>query len=92
MIYCNRFTTPGGYCEFKDWDFIPTSPDDSMAEGSYLVQYHALVREAVEKLGKPSVPGPRLKKWVEDAGFVNVQEQILPVPLGLWPRDKKWVR
>ncbi len=37
-------------------------------------------------------PGPKLKEWVENAGFEGVQETVLPVPIGLWPRERKFVR
>ena len=35
-------------------------------------------------------PGPKLKGWVEGAGFVNVQQKVVTVPIGLWPKDKKY--
>jgi hypothetical protein len=37
-------------------------------------------------------PGPELKKWAEEAGYVNVTEEIIPLPIGLWPKDKRLVR
>jgi hypothetical protein len=37
-------------------------------------------------------PGPELKKWAEEAGYVNLTEDIIPLPIGLWPRDKRLVR
>lgn len=35
-------------------------------------------------------PGPHLKGWIEKAGFKNVQQQVINVPIGLWPKDKKY--
>lgn len=37
-------------------------------------------------------PGPNLKKWAKEAGYVNVTEEIVPLPIGIWPRDKRLVR
>jgi hypothetical protein len=36
-------------------------------------------------------PGAHLKKWVEEAGFENIEEQVLVVPIGTWPKDKHYV-
>ena len=36
-------------------------------------------------------PGPGLKKWAEEAGYVNVTEKIVPLAIGMWPKDKKLV-
>jgi hypothetical protein len=48
--------------------------------------------DAIEKMNREYAPGPELKKWAEEAGYVNVTEKILPLPIGLWPKDKKLVR
>ena len=37
-----------------------------------------------------SPTSPRhLKKWMEDAGFVDVQEHLLRIPIGAWPKDQR---
>lgn len=36
-------------------------------------------------------PGPKLEKWVRDAGFQNVNHHCLPIPVGIWPKDKRMV-
>ena len=36
-------------------------------------------------------PGSDLKKWAEQAGYVNVTEKVVPIPLGSWPDDKTQV-
>jgi len=42
-------------------------------------------------MGQEPCPGPKLKKWAEDAGFVNVQEHVFKIPMGPWPKDPKLV-
>jgi hypothetical protein len=32
---------------------------------------------------------PSLKAWMEEAGFVNVVEKKMRVPIGKWAKDKK---
>lgn len=37
-----------------------------------------------------SPTSPRfLKQWMKDAGFVNVEEHILKLPVGTWPKDRR---
>lgn len=67
------------------------SADDSLPVDSALKEHHELLCSAFEKIGRTPYPGPDLKKWVKDAGFVNVTEEVLPVPVGRWPKDMKWV-
>jgi len=87
----SRHTKPGGWCEFKDWDLNLVSIDNSLPEDSAIVRYHKLVFEALNKFDRIQAPGPKLKGWVEAAGFKRVQERVLPVPIGLWPREAKFV-
>jgi hypothetical protein len=54
--------------------------------------YHKLFKDALEPMHRSDAPGPELKKWAEEAGYVNVTETIVPLPIGLWPRDKRLVR
>ena len=84
-------TKPGGWAEFKDWDLTLVSSDDSVPHDSYTYKYHELLYEALDIIKRSYKPGPSLKKWAEEAGYVNITEEILPVPMGLWPKDKKLV-
>jgi hypothetical protein len=43
-------------------------------------------------LGREPEPGPKLGRLVRDAGFINVTEKVLAVPVGTWPKDPKLVR
>jgi hypothetical protein len=67
------------------------SSDDSVPHDSYTYKYHQLLYEALDIIKRSYKPGPSLKKWAEEAGYENVTEEILPVPMGLWPKDKKLV-
>ena len=46
---------------------------------------------AARTLGQDARPGPKLKKWAEDAGFVNIKQYMFKVPYGPWPKDKRLV-
>jgi hypothetical protein len=60
--------------------------------GSPLDQWTVGVKEGVTKFGLVAEPGPLLKGWVNDAGFVNVHHSVLPIPVGQWPKEQKLVR
>ena len=42
-----------------------------------------------ERLGREPCPGPKLERWVRDAGFTNVVAQRFRFPLGPWARDPR---
>ncbi|KAN0116888.1 S-adenosyl-L-methionine-dependent methyltransferase [Hyaloscypha variabilis] len=81
---------PGGWCEFKDWDFTLHSTDNSLPPDSNILKYHQLLFKASDIMHRDWKPGAHLKKWVEEAGFENVEEQVLVVPIGTWPKDKHY--
>jgi hypothetical protein len=91
---CNvstRHLKPGGWCEFKDWDFNFHSTDNSLPPDSNILKYHQLLFKASDIMHRDWKPGAHLKKWVKEAGFENIEEQVLVVPIGTWPKDKHYV-
>ena len=84
----NRNTKPGGWAEFKDYDVTVISTDNSLPKDSYIQKYHDLCYEALNIVGASYAPGPELKKWAKEAGYINVTEKVTPLPIGMWPKDK----
>jgi len=86
-------TKPGGYLEFQDYGCelfsstgVPlTTPDPKSPFTRWL--YHLV--QAAENLGRPLVMGRRMKRLMEEAGFVDVVESTAIWPLGAWPKDKR---
>jgi hypothetical protein len=89
---CFANVKPGGWVEFQDWDTACRTQDDSIPKDYKVDEMIKLLRGALESIGRVMDPGPMLKGLVEDAGFVNVHQKILPLPVGIWPLDKKMVR
>ncbi|KKA18017.1 UMTA methyltransferase family protein [Rasamsonia emersonii CBS 393.64] len=79
---------PGGWVEIQDWEANLTSQDNSTKNTS-LEQYYDVVLGAFEKVGYVSSPGPHLEQWFCDVGFEDIHVEKYPVPLGVWPKDKK---
>lgn len=82
---------PGGYIEFADWDCSPRCDDGSLKETDEIFINSTKFVEAGNILGQDPCPGPKLRRWAEDAGFVNVKEHVFKVPYGPWAKDPKLV-
>lgn len=67
------------------------SQDDSIPPDNKVFDFYKTLVDGCERMGKTACPGPHLKTWVEEAGFVNVHQEIFPLPLGTWPKDKRLV-
>ena len=89
MRQAYKYTKPGGWAEFQDFDdrFYTTSGDFTVE--SIIGQWSKTVREGVKQMGLEPNPGPQLEGWMKDAGFINVHARCLPLPVGTWPKDKK---
>lgn len=83
-------TKPGGWVEFQDWDAQARSDDGSL-KGTALERYFVEVFDAFEKAGYTTRPGPYLKEWFCEAGFVDVHVKKYYVPQGVWPKDPYYV-
>jgi len=55
-----------------------------------VAQYWSLINEGLTRLGVQfhAVAGERMKTMMRESGFINVQEKILHVPIGTWPKNK----
>ena len=87
-----RYTIPGGWAEFQDWDATLRCDDGSLKSEHALAKWHDVVLEAFSTNNRTGTPGPSLQQWMIDAGFTNVHQKVFKLPLGPWPKDKKLVR
>jgi len=85
-----RYTKPGGWFECHElWPLIQCD-DGTMPEDHALCQFIRYQDEAAMKMGRPIRIANKLKKWMEQAGFVDVHEEILKLPINPWPRDPQY--
>lgn len=64
------------------------SDDDTLTQESNMYRWIQLEIEATTKVGREPNPGPKLERWVRDAGFVNIKHHVFKLPLGHWPKDQ----
>lgn len=70
---------PGSYFEVVDWETRSQTDDDSLAANSNLFKWQDDVNSAASKFGRQMNTASKLKGWVTDAGFIEVQEEVLKV-------------
>jgi len=72
--------------EIHHWPF---SYNDSLPANSPLIDFWARIADAMRSLGVDlhAIHNGRMAAMLRAAGFQNVEEQIVRVPLGIWPLD-----
>lgn len=79
----------GGWLEVQDYDGHIRSLDDPKSDKvPWLRDLFEQVRETSSKLGKPVEIVRFHKKWMEEAGFVDVQERVISVRSTTQPRKR----
>jgi len=83
------YTKPGGYMESQEVLSTPFCDDKSIPKNWPFLEWTQYNEQAAKKAGRPVKIAHKLKKWYEEAGFVDVQEKVIKMPMNPWPRDKK---
>ncbi|KAL1975441.1 hypothetical protein VTN31DRAFT_3833 [Thermomyces dupontii] len=78
---------PGGYVELQEAPIWCWSDDDSLPPDSPLVKYLSILEQESSKQGRSLNICDKLKPWMEEAGFEDVQLKVYKVPWGPWPKD-----
>jgi ubiquinone/menaquinone biosynthesis C-methylase UbiE len=80
---------PGGWVEFQEPLAQCECDDGTMDMASDLLQWQVLCHGAAKGFGKDIRAGHTLKQRMLDAGFVDVHEKVVKIPLGPWPKDPR---
>lgn len=59
------------------------------AEGSVWHHYVTTFLDTMATLGRDLQCPRKYKQWLGEVGFVNVQEQLIPIPMSPWPSNPK---
>jgi len=78
---------PGGWLEFQEPVAWMTSDDDSKDRCHSVNQWQTLCNEAARQFGKEIDQAHTFQQRMADAGFVDVEEKVVKVPIGPWPKD-----
>ncbi|EKG20592.1 Methyltransferase type 11 [Macrophomina phaseolina MS6] len=80
---------PGGWIEVQEYEGRLASDDGSLERAPFLKRWEAVMDEASSKFGKRFDVAEQQKRFLEDAGFVDVRDDVYKVPIGTWPKDLK---
>jgi len=81
-------TKPGGYVEVVEAEMLINTDDGTYPEKCDLRTFIDTFNIALDKMGIPECSA-KLKKFAEDAGFVDVTANKYKIPWGPWPKDRK---
>ncbi len=87
-----RCLKPSGWFEHQDYDPHVRSDDGSVGPSSAWNEGGGIFIRAGEKLGRTFavIIDHQNVGWMKDAGFQDVAERRLKLPLGGWPADPRW--
>lgn len=80
-------TNPGGYAEFQDFDLEYYSEDGSLKAEHDVQKWITELLDASRGFNRDPSPGPKLERYMKDAGFQNVIVQRYRLPIGPWAKD-----
>ncbi|KAI0815775.1 S-adenosyl-L-methionine-dependent methyltransferase [Xylaria sp. FL0064] len=78
-----RCLRPGGWVQMVEIDFNAQSDNGALADNSALRQWSQTYLFAMEQCKNPRAPR-RLGGWLRHAGFTDVDERMIPLPMCAW--------
>lgn len=83
-----RHLKPGfGWLEHVEMDIVPRCDDGTLPSDSRLVLWSEWLLRATQETGRPLAYNVDTRAMLERHGFVEIQEQVIKVPLNPWPGD-----
>ncbi|KAL2073303.1 hypothetical protein VTL71DRAFT_10627 [Oculimacula yallundae] len=82
------YTKPGGYVESQEILTTPFCDDKTMPKDWPFIEWSNFLDQASTRANRPVRIAHKLKRWYEEAGFVDVQERIIRMPINPWMKDK----
>lgn len=84
-----KYLRPGsGWLECCDIHPQPFSDDNTMPLTWSFVKWEEAMDRGARRAGRPLRTAHKFRQWMEEAGFVDVQEHVHKIPIGTWPADK----
>ncbi|KAH6713325.1 S-adenosyl-L-methionine-dependent methyltransferase [Leptodontidium sp. MPI-SDFR-AT-0119] len=83
-----KHTKPGGWVEFQELHYYPHCDDESLDRPYAVREWLEYVRDGVANFGSDLNGVTKLREKMEAAGFINIEEQVLRCPVGIWPKNR----
>ncbi|CAM1506216.1 Fc.00g058570.m01.CDS01 [Cosmosporella sp. VM-42] len=79
---------PGGWVEQHELSGVACSDDGTIKADSPFHKWLDIFKKVGDITGKTFFAPEVSRESIEAAGFVDVRERVLKVPIGTWPKDK----
>jgi hypothetical protein len=81
---------PGGWMESQEYMAWCFCDDGTMTSDYVFAEWTKSQDQAAMALRRPVRIGNKLKRWYEQAGFVDVHEEVYKIPINSWPKDPQF--
>ncbi|KIW77709.1 hypothetical protein Z517_07542 [Fonsecaea pedrosoi CBS 271.37] len=81
---------PGGWMEMQEYHCHVYSDDDTLDQAIYLKNWVEEMNEGSMRFGKELKTANKLKNYMQEAGFVDIHEEVYRCPIGPWARGKRY--
>lgn len=85
-----RSLKPGGWMESQEIMSTAYCDDGTMSPDWAFAEWVRTQDQAAMNVGKPMRIANKMKRWYEQAGFVDVREEVFKLPLNGWPKDPQF--
>ncbi|GAP84850.2 putative umta methyltransferase [Rosellinia necatrix] len=83
-----RCLRPGGWVQMAEIDFNAQSDNGSLTDNSALRHWSQTYLHAMSQCKNPRAPRA-LGQWLRDAGFTEVDERMIPLPMCAWGDNQR---
>ncbi|KAF2814278.1 putative Trans-aconitate 2-methyltransferase [Mytilinidion resinicola] len=85
-----KYLKPGGWMESQEYMSTVYCDDGTMRTDNKFAEWTKTQDQAAMSIGRPLRIANKLKRWYEQAGFVDVHEEIFKLPVNSWPKDPQF--
>ena len=82
------YLRPGGWFEAQELFPRMHCDDGTLTDDSPLKVWSETLMGASSKASRPVDIAPKLKEWMQQAGFVDVRERVFKLPVNNWPLQR----
>ncbi|KAI1816895.1 S-adenosyl-L-methionine-dependent methyltransferase [Poronia punctata] len=83
-----RCLRPDGWVQMVEIDYNAQSDNGALTDSSALRQWSQTYLTAMEQSKNPRAPR-RLGGWLRNAGFTDIDERMIPLPMCGWPQNQR---
>ncbi|KAI1109357.1 S-adenosyl-L-methionine-dependent methyltransferase [Nemania sp. NC0429] len=79
---------PGGWVEMQDY-YVKLQSIDGTLDGTALQRWNGMLNHALSFLGRSGLNTVKYKRWLREAGFEDIREEVFAVPGNPWAKGEE---